>query len=265
MFRVGLLVEKVLASKGLELAPKIERRRLGNLSHDEIIKTLLPGAEITVLDVGANIGQSVERFRDLFQERLEKIISFEPVPSAFAKLEEMWGGVEGVVLENLAVSNANGKTVIHEFAASRLSSVLLPNSQSSWASEKAAKIGLDNDKDLVKSSHEIATVKLDTYCSSMKASADLLKIDTQGSETRVLQGAKELLSNPLSRPSVIELEIIFGDVYETNSSFLDIESSLIPNGYRLISISSGGDLLSNPAYHVDVIYCLDEIYELTAK
>lgn len=92
MFRVGLLVEKVLASKGLELAPKIERRRLGNLSHDEIIKTLLPGAEITVLDVGANIGQSVERFRDLFQERLEKIISFEPVPSAFAKLEEMWGG-----------------------------------------------------------------------------------------------------------------------------------------------------------------------------
>lgn len=117
----------------------------------------------------------------------------------------------------------------------------------------------------MKSSHEIATVKLDTYCSSMKASADLLKIDTQGSETRVLQGAKELLSNPLSRPSVIELEIIFGDVYETNSSFLDIESSLIPNGYRLISISSGGDLLSNPAYHVDVIYCLDEIYELTAK
>ena len=91
MVGIGLLVEKVLASKGLELAPKIARRRLGNLTHDEIISTLLPGASIKVVDVGANVGQSVERFRNLFQERPEKITDFEPAPSAFATLASPHG------------------------------------------------------------------------------------------------------------------------------------------------------------------------------
>lgn len=264
MFGIGLLVEKVLASKGLELTPKIERRRLGNLTHDEIISKLLPGASITVVDVGANVGQSVERFRNLFQERLEKITSFEPVPSAFAILEERWGGVEGVALENLAVSNINGTTIIHEFAASQLSSAFLPHSNGLWASEKSAKIGLQSEKDLLKSSHEVATVTLDTFFSSMTGSIDLLKVDTQGSEAQVLQGAATMLENQFLRPSVIELEIILGDAYASPQSFLDIESSLIPNGYRLISISAGGDLLSIPAYQVDVIYCLEEVYQLAA-
>ena len=92
MFGIGKLVARALESLGWELAPRIERKRLGDLSHDEIIRILLPGDNITVIDVGANVGQSVERFQALFQKGLVKIYSFEPVPSAFAKLKDKWGG-----------------------------------------------------------------------------------------------------------------------------------------------------------------------------
>ena len=72
------------------------------------------------------------------------------------------------------MANANGTTEIYEFSTSRLSSALLPHSESSWASEKAAQLGLHSEKDLVLSSREVPTVTLDSYCSSMSDSVDLL-------------------------------------------------------------------------------------------
>ena len=54
--------------------------------------------------------------------------------------------------------------------------------------------------------------------------------------------------------SIIELELIIGFGYNKNFSFLDYESILIPNGYRLIAIDNAGNILSYSNYQTNLLY-----------
>ena len=104
---------------------------------------------------------------------------------------------------------------------------------------------------------------LDSYIDKFTKLADnrihLLKMDTQGHESQVLEGATKLLSDPLRRPLLIESEVILGAMYESNLSFFDIEKYLIPHGYKLIAIVRGGNILDNPFLNVDVLYASPEM------
>lgn len=64
---------------------------------------------------------------------------------------------------------------------------------------------------------------------------DILKIDVQGFESEVLEGAINTLKNKVK---IIELEIIFIDYYEKKSAFYEIEKILIPLKFDLYTISS---------------------------
>ena len=48
-----------------------------NLSNDQILKKVFLNQPINVFDIGANIGQSIERFQKIFSTQ-SKIYSFEP-------------------------------------------------------------------------------------------------------------------------------------------------------------------------------------------
>ena len=61
-----------------------------------------------------------------------------------------------------------------------------------------------------------------------------MKIDTQGYEVNVLEGAKNTLKN--KKISIIETELILDDVYEKHATFFQIEKYLIPNNYRLVAV-----------------------------
>ena len=71
-------IKKIINILGFD----IRRRNLGekNLSFDEILKKNL-GNEPMILDVGANRGQSIKRFFNLFSN--PTIHSFEPIKSEF--------------------------------------------------------------------------------------------------------------------------------------------------------------------------------------
>jgi hypothetical protein len=81
---------------------------------------------------------------------------------------------------------------------------------------------------------------LDNFCEEQTVrKIDLLKIDAQGAERKVLVGAGSLLNVV----ACLILEVSFFDYYVHKSSFLEIEAVLIPFGFRLFCVS---EISNNP-------------------
>lgn len=247
----------------MNLAGRIRSTRTPDL--DDAIRPLLEKAvgletEIVVIDVGANTGQSVTRFQRYLKQAI--FHTFEPIPSCHALLIDNFQG-PNFVHNRVALSNTNGTREFNEFAKRNTSSFLRPDLTSSWASERAAVYGGGKVSNLVADRYEVPCMTLDSYIDKFTKlegnRIHLLKMDTQGHESQVLEGATKLLSDPLRRPLLIESEVILGAMYESNLSFFDIEKYLIPHGYKLIAIVRGGNILDNPFLNVDVLYASPEM------
>lgn len=218
------------------------------------------GTEIIVLDVGANVGQSVIRFSKLLGHVI--FHTFEPVQSCHAVLRHRFPGPE-FVHNCVALSNRNGTQDFYEFRNTVNSSFLPPDITSEWAAKRAIVYAEGDVGNLVAKRSGVPTMTLDSYLNEAKQLATkrihLLKMDIQGHEGEVLEGATKLLSDPRRRPLLIESEIILGAVYEKHNNFFDIEQYLVPHGYRLIALSRGGSMLDDPALCVDVLYASPEL------
>ena len=76
---------------------------------------------------------------------------------------------------------------------------------------------------------------LDNYLIEKKINfVDLIKIDVQGFENEVLNGALK----SLDKVHLIEIEIVFVNYYEKNNSFYQIENILKNYNFELYSLSS---------------------------
>jgi len=116
-----------------------------------------------------------------------------------------------------------------------------------------------NPKNYTIETRDVDIIKLDDYTSENNIKGiDILKIDTQGYESRVLAGGTNLLKR--NSIKVIKLELIFSEVYENTLNIYDVEKYLIPNGFKLFAISNGGNLYSDDIFVVDLIYVSNEIY-----
>ena len=216
--------------------------------------------EIIVLDVGANVGQSVIRFNRYLEQAV--FHTFEPIPSCHALLLDRFQG-PNFFHNRVALSNTNGTKDFYEFRNSHNSSFLPLDITSTWASKRAETYTEGNIGNLVAERYEVPTMTLDSYLDKSKELANnrihLLKMDTQGNESKVLEGATKLLSDPLRRPLLIESEIILGAMYEKHLNFFDIEQYLIPRGYRLTALLPGANLIDYPDWVVNALYASPEL------
>jgi hypothetical protein len=106
---------------------------------------------------------------------------------------------------------------------------------------------------------DVDIIRLDDYTSENNIKEiDILKIDTQGYESKVLNGCTNLLKK--NSIKVIKLELIFSEIYENPLNIYDVEKHLIPNEYKLFAISNAGNLYSNYIFQIDFIYVSNEIY-----
>ena len=106
---------------------------------------------------------------------------------------------------------------------------------------------------------DVETTSIDEYCEENNINhIDLLKIDTQGFEDKVLKGSLNLLSK--RSIDIIEVELILGFAYEKNLNFYDLEKILIQNEYKLIAIENGGNLISFSNLQTNLIYAKKELY-----
>lgn len=244
---------------------RLGRRPLKDGHLDVAIQELLDRAvgretEIVVLDIGANVGQSILRFERYLEQAV--FHTFEPIPRCHAILLDQFQG-PNFFHNHVALSNVSETREFYEFRKADTSSFLLPDKTSEWASKRAETWAEGDVENLVAARYEVSTMTLDNYLDNFeqfaKSRIHLLKVDTQGHESEVFGGATKLLSDPQRRPLLIESELILGAMYEKHVNFFDIEQSLVPLGYRLIGVSRGGNLIQEPWFSVDVLYASPEL------
>jgi FkbM family methyltransferase len=222
--------------------------------HQFLINTMAGNNQnIIIFDVGTNDGGSILRFKKIFEK--SQIHCFEPTERLLNNIKDSFN-LDNIKLNNIALGSQISERNFFFYNSHRVSSFYPMEDSSKYKIQRTIK-RLDNKKEVVK---KIKVITLDHYCSNNNINhINLLKIDTQGSEAEVLQGAVELLKKEAI--DVIELEYILGIAHKDSNSLNDIESVLSEFGYRLIAIESSGNILSFSNYQTNLIYVKKEIFE----
>jgi FkbM family methyltransferase len=211
----------------------------------ETVRRVVDRDDCTIFDVGAHVGDMTELYRVMFAHPV--IHAFEPLPDAFATLSAKFDNADGVVLNKFALGAAPGTAVLHQNNRTGTSSLLRLHPASSWAKGEA----LAEVKTV-----EVSVDTIDNYCAARGiGSIDLLKLDVQGFEPDCLRGAAAMLRKHAIR--VILTEIITHRIYERRTSFLDIESLLLPCGYRLFNLFDGISGYGGELLQLDALYVLE--------
>lgn len=238
---LGTAAIQVANRAGFELR---RRPRYFAQTADDFLRGLITRDEPVVIDVGANNGASVVRFKKIFNQPI--IHCFEPSPDAFFALQKAHGSA-GVILNQTALSSSTGTASLNIIPSRNdLSSLEDFNTSSDWFASR------NPERSVV--SCEVSKTTFDEYWGSFQEKIDLMKIDTQGHEVEVLIGASGCLREPRLRPSVIEVEANLGNSYTRTSAMWEIDQPLSSHGYFLAYIKKPINLLANPHDQVDLIY-----------
>jgi FkbM family methyltransferase len=211
------IIKKVVSRMGYELRPVQEFG--ANPFQDMLRLTQLGGLShgLTIFDVGANIGDTVNQFHSSFPDA--RIHAFEPSPATYERLMVNRSQIPGITLNNTGLGATDGERAFHESRVPEMSSFLEPD-KDCWAE-------LSEDSIV-----RLATI--DSYCASRNISRiDILKSDTQGYEMEVLRGAERMLTS--GSVYLIYMEIIFSEMYKGVPGFDQIFRFLYDRGFRLVT------------------------------
>lgn len=178
-----------------------------------------------IIDVGANIGQYGSELRNIGYKG--RIISFEPTSEAFVKLQKT-ASKDGLwVVHNMSLGERDGESEINISKNSVSSSILNDLPQLTASAPEATFIRKET----------IKIKKLDSVFDSLniKDKNIYLKIDTQGYEKMVLDGAVESLKNVLG----IQIEMALIPSYQGSLTFEEMSDKLKNLGFKLTTIESG--------------------------
>jgi FkbM family methyltransferase len=216
------LVKRAFAVAGLDVYRLSDRRRR-TIDAYAAQEWLLRGRPVrTILDVGANIGQTAEKYHRLFPAAA--IYSFEPFEQAYSSLSAKFRDVPKVHPQQLAVADAVGKRRLFVNQESVTNS-LLPGAGAQTPVAQMTPVGAT----------DVNVTTLDAFCAEKKIdSADILKMDIQGGELLALQGARELLSRKAI--TLVYTEVLFSDLYEGQATFPQLMQFLTDHGYILYGL-----------------------------
>jgi len=183
----------------------------------------------TLFDIGANAGQYAIKLRELGYNN--KIISFEPLKSVFQRLEKTSLKDEKWIVNNFAIGNKDERSVINIAGNLDSSSILNMLPKHIESAPQSNYIGQE----------EIEIKKIDTIFNSFCnfQNSVMMKIDTQGYEKNVIDGAL----TSLNRIKIIQLEMSIVPLYENETLFVEMIQYLDNNGFILYSLENG---FSNP-------------------
>ena len=192
---------------------------------DQVSRTISSRSIIDVLDIGANVGQyGVGLRRTGYTGR---IISCEPLSGAHAQLSRRASRAGTWEVLNTAVGAAPGSVTINVSGNSYSSSI-----------RDLAQAHLDGAPDsayIAVEEVELTTVAALVERFSVDPARALLKVDTQGFESEVLDGAGDLVG----AFDAIQLELSFVELYSGQQLAEDLINRLRSAGYRLQTFAPG--------------------------
>lgn len=194
-----------------------------------------------ILDVGANEGQFALEMRDLGYTG--KIISFEPVKEAFKKITYNFNGDLNWKGINLALSNQTGIMNLNISENSVSSSFLNMRDIHKEYAQKSKYIGIEEV--------EVSTLDIEFNKIYHNANNIWLKIDVQGFEMNVLEGAIQ----SLSKIKIVQVEVSLVPLYDNEPSLLNIIEFMLKNGFDMIGFESGFQHPNNGSlFQVDILF-----------
>ena len=181
---------------------------------------------IIVFDVGANDGEHANYLMTNFEHKFV-IYSFEPSIDAFDKLKSNVGQYKNSKIFNFGMGDKNE---------------ILPLWSPTPGSYLASLLKLDfsvryKDKKIV-TSKNVEIKKLDTFCAENNINnIHFLKIDVEGYEMQVLQGAKRMIDSN----SIYSIQFEFGGIANLNKCiFLKYFYDLLSDQYNLFRVVRNG-------------------------
>jgi FkbM family methyltransferase len=193
-----------------------------------------------VLDVGAGIGQFVDWLRDEGYEG--RIVSFEPVTETFARLQRGASADSSLTCVNLALAERNGEAVVN-VAGNLWSSSLLPMTPEHEAAAPASAYVREED---------VRLARLDSLDLLRPEDRAYLKIDVQGAEAAVLDGAAGVFDQIVAA----ELELSLVELYEGQELLPALQERMRAQGFALVWL--GESIFRDPAS--DEILAVDGIF-----
>jgi FkbM family methyltransferase len=186
---------------GRALGYDLTRRRKAKVPQAQLVAVLERFGVSCVFDVGANIGQYAAGLREWGYRG--RIVSFEPLAGAHATLvKRAAGDAAWQVAPRMALGASEGEIEIELSAESDMSSILPQTALLRHVSPSSRVLGRER----------VLIRRLDAVAGDHLRPSDVpfLKIDTQGYEPDVLEGAEALL------PSLagVQLELALVPIYE---------------------------------------------------
>jgi len=194
----------------------------------------------TIIDVGANLGQTTLKYRKIFPEAT--IHAFEPFPQVYQRYQENFGRDAKIKANNLAVSDTVGKSKFYLNEGHYTNSLL-----------KAEDASYKNIGCIT-----VETVTMDAYARNAGIDyIDILKADVQGAELKVLKGARDLIND--KKISLIFIELEFLRLYKDQPMFYDICKYLADRQYSFYNFYGIGETTAGQAIAGDAIFISPKI------
>ncbi|HSW85934.1 MAG TPA: FkbM family methyltransferase [Rhabdochlamydiaceae bacterium] len=176
-----------------------------------------------VFDIGGNCGEWSQYA--LKTEPSVQIMAFEPVPSVFERFRTLMQSQNNIRIFNYALSDQKGEAAFHYY--------LEADALSGFYYREVLRGELAEPQLIL-----VQQETLDDFCAGNEISKiDFIKIDTEGAEWRILQGAKNLLKNHQIRAVQFE----YGGCYiDAKTSLKQVIRFLTDNHYVVFRIIPSG-------------------------
>ena len=199
---------------------------------------------MTVFDVGANVGELTLLFSRFIGGG--RVHAFEAGRRAFERLTALCRAAScpNVVLNHLALAEEEGSVDLHVYDDDHLG----------WSTRAARPLESYGIGVKPVSNEQAPATTVDLYCERNAVTRiDLLKIDVEGAELQVLQGARRMLRS--KRVGCVTFE--FGQTtFDMGNTPTGIEALLAETDYKIRNIVKGDPIFPGRASAQEALYSM---------
>lgn len=187
----------------------------------DVCRHATPSEHPVIFDIGAHVGSMSAKLAHKFPHGT--VHSFEPIGSSFEILQRTARRCPQVVPHHMAISNTDGMARMRSAAASQTNHII----------DRDSLVHTDDTLEAV------ATRSIDSIAAELGISkVSFCKIDTEGHELRVLEGASTLLRN--AAIDLLLIESTFNLRGAPHVDFVEVITRMREYSYQVINVYNYG-------------------------